>query len=117
MATAAGGRGSTAPPERRFSEDAADLAASIGSVRTRSLSPLPKGWKSRLGLGGVARRTLGFGLLMVTVCLWTLSNFLASVSMQQQLVDHVTDIRSSSSPTTPTTSPSSSSTSTPPSSP
>jgi solute carrier family 35 protein F5 len=65
--------------ERRFSEDAADLAASIGSVRTRSLSPPPKGWKARFGLGGVARRTLGFGLLMVTVFLWTLSNFLASV--------------------------------------
>lgn len=64
--------------ERRFSEDAAEMAASIGSMRAPSPSPL-KGWKARLGLGGVARRTLGFGLLMVTVFLWTLSNFLASV--------------------------------------
>lgn len=79
MASGSDRRESVAEAERRFSEDAADLAASMGSVRTRSLSPLPKGWKARLGLGGVARRTLGFGLLMVTVFLWTLSNFLASV--------------------------------------
>lgn len=79
MATGSDRRESMYDAERRFSEDAADLAASIGSVRTRSLSPSPKGWKARLGLGGLARRTLGFGLLMVTVFLWTLSNFLASV--------------------------------------
>jgi len=29
---------------------------------------------------GVARRTLGIALLLLTVFLWTLSNFLASVS-------------------------------------
>lgn len=71
-----------AEPERRFSEDAADLAASIGSsLRTRSLSPVARGWRAKLGLGGVARRTLGILLLLTTVFMWTLSNFLASVSV------------------------------------
>ncbi|KAK1717859.1 hypothetical protein BDP67DRAFT_487217 [Colletotrichum lupini] len=36
-----------------------------------------------MGLGGVARRTLGISLLLVTVLLWTISNFLASVSFWQ----------------------------------
>jgi solute carrier family 35 protein F5 len=35
--------------------------------------------RERLGLAGVARRTLGIALLLVVVFLWTLSNFLASV--------------------------------------
>ncbi|KAG7288835.1 hypothetical protein NEMBOFW57_005194 [Staphylotrichum longicolle] len=34
--------------------------------------------RERLGLGGVARRTLGIICLLVVVFLWTLSNFLAS---------------------------------------
>lgn len=33
---------------------------------------------ARVGLGGIARRTLGITLLMFTVFLWTASNFLAS---------------------------------------
>jgi solute carrier family 35 protein F5 len=37
--------------------------------------------REKLGLGGVARRTLGIGLLLIVVFLWTLSNFLASVSV------------------------------------
>ncbi|ROV94063.1 hypothetical protein VMCG_08214 [Cytospora schulzeri] len=36
------------------------------------------GLRAQLGLAGVARRTLGISLLLVTVCLWTTSNFLAS---------------------------------------
>jgi solute carrier family 35 protein F5 len=36
--------------------------------------------REKLGLGGVARRTLGIGLLLIVVFLWTLSNFMASVS-------------------------------------
>ncbi|KAI5461455.1 hypothetical protein BGZ63DRAFT_356746 [Mariannaea sp. PMI_226] len=36
------------------------------------------GLRAQLGLGGVARRTLGLACLMVTVLLWTLYNFLAS---------------------------------------
>jgi len=41
--------------------------------------------RDRLGLGGVARRTLGIGLLLVVVLLWTISNFLASVSLCYEL--------------------------------
>jgi solute carrier family 35 protein F5 len=37
--------------------------------------------RDKLGLGGVARRTLGIALLLVVVFLWTLSNFMASVSL------------------------------------
>src|SRR5690349_9209329 len=37
--------------------------------------------RARMGLMGVARRTLGIILLLVTVFLWTASNFLASVSL------------------------------------
>ena len=32
---------------------------------------------------GIARRTLGIALLLITVFLWTASNFLASVSVEQ----------------------------------
>ncbi|TVY84222.1 putative vacuolar membrane protein [Lachnellula suecica] len=38
----------------------------------------PGGFKAGLGLQNVARRTLGIALLLVTVFLWTASNFLAS---------------------------------------
>lgn len=43
---------------------------------TASAAP---GFRSSVGLGGVARRTLGISMLMVTVFLWTASNFMASV--------------------------------------
>jgi solute carrier family 35 protein F5 len=36
--------------------------------------------RARFGLLGVARRTLGIALLLFTVLMWTVSNFLASVS-------------------------------------
>lgn len=48
-----------------------------------TLSPLPvaaTGFRASIGLAGMARRTLGISMLMVTVFLWTASNFLASVS-------------------------------------
>lgn len=70
----------------RVSEDAVQLAASLaGSVRTRSRSPSPapllkKGILAKYGLDGLARRTIGICLLLVVVFLWTISNFLASVS-------------------------------------
>jgi len=74
--------------ERRFSEDAAEMAASIGSsLRTRSSSPVARGWRSRLGFGVVARRTLGICLLLVTVFMWTLSNFLASLIFSDHTYD------------------------------
>lgn len=43
--------------------------------------------KARLGLAGVARRTLGIALLLVTVCLWTTSNFLASYIFSDHTYD------------------------------
>ena len=39
----------------------------------------PQGFRAGVGLENVARRTLGIFLLLVTVFLWTASNFLASV--------------------------------------
>jgi len=51
---------------------------SLSSQRP-SHDPLkPGGFKAGLGLQNVARRTLGIALLLVTVFLWTASNFLAS---------------------------------------
>jgi solute carrier family 35 protein F5 len=75
---------------RSFSEDAADLAAAMPqSTRVRSLTPPPpqpaKTLWSRLGLNGLARRTVGMSLLLLTVFLWTLSNFMASVSFGRPL--------------------------------
>ena len=40
----------------------------------------PQGFRAGVGLENIARRTLGIVLLLVTVFLWTASNFLASVS-------------------------------------
>ncbi|KAF3760301.1 hypothetical protein M406DRAFT_53066 [Cryphonectria parasitica EP155] len=42
---------------------------------------------ARLGLGGVARRTLGIALLLLTVFLWTASNFLASYIFSDHTYD------------------------------
>ena len=36
--------------------------------------------RKMFSLGGIARHTLGIGLLLITVVLWTASSFLASVS-------------------------------------
>ncbi|KJZ74463.1 hypothetical protein HIM_06059 [Hirsutella minnesotensis 3608] len=45
------------------------------------------GLRARMGLGGVARRTLGIALLLVTVFLWTTSNFLASFIFSDHTYD------------------------------
>lgn len=45
------------------------------------------GLRAQLGLAGVARRTLGISLLLVTVCLWTTSNFLASYIFSDHTYD------------------------------
>ncbi|ODA79849.1 hypothetical protein RJ55_05446 [Drechmeria coniospora] len=63
---------------RRLSADAAELAASIGSLLPPRSMAEKRGFRDSIGLGGVGRRTLGICLLLVTVFLWTLSNFLAS---------------------------------------
>ncbi|MBE3050436.1 hypothetical protein IMZ48_49670 [Candidatus Bathyarchaeota archaeon] len=65
----------------------------------------------RLGLGRYARRTLGICCLTVTVFLWTLANFLASVRPRyppnpRVRCEKLTPPRRPCSPTTPTTSPS-----------
>ena len=44
-----------------------------------SASMKPQGSRAGLKLSNVARRTLGIFLLLVTVFLWTASNFLSSV--------------------------------------
>ena len=64
--------------------------AGDGLSRVQSNSPLlgespvaapvaATGFRASIGLAGIARRTLGISMLMVTVFLWTASNFLASV--------------------------------------
>lgn len=45
--------------------------------------------RAKFGLMGVARRTLGIILLLVTVFLWTASNFLASVGPSHAVETHV----------------------------
>ncbi|KAM0479848.1 hypothetical protein ACHAPX_004425 [Trichoderma viride] len=56
------------------------------SIRSQMPSPAV-GFRERLGLGGVARRTLGICFLLTTVFLWTLSNFLASFIFSDQTYD------------------------------
>lgn len=51
---------------------------SAGTAGTGTTKTGGGGLRAQLGLAGVARRTLGISLLLVTVCLWTTSNFLAS---------------------------------------
>ncbi|KAJ4863849.1 eamA-like transporter family domain-containing protein [Trichoderma breve] len=58
---------------RRASHGAASLATSASSIHGAAV-----GFREGLGLAGVARRTLGICFLLLTVFLWTLSNFLAS---------------------------------------
>ncbi|KAK4137898.1 hypothetical protein BT67DRAFT_372520 [Trichocladium antarcticum] len=54
-------------------------SVSAGSAASSaSSSAAPGNMRDWLGLGGVARRTLGIALLLVVVFLWTGSNFMAS---------------------------------------
>jgi solute carrier family 35 protein F5 len=64
--------------ERQHGQDENDVAVP-SSPLLESRSRSPAGLRAKLGLGGVARRTLGFALLLLTVFLWTLYNFIASV--------------------------------------
>jgi hypothetical protein len=43
----------------------------------------PKGFRGQVGMENIPRRTLGIFLILVTVFLWTASNFLASVSQSR----------------------------------
>lgn len=58
----------------------ASLATSDGRVPA-------VGFREGLGLAGVARRTLGISFLLLTVFLWTLSNFLASFIFSDETYD------------------------------
>ncbi|KAF4962798.1 hypothetical protein FSARC_9136 [Fusarium sarcochroum] len=64
--------------ERQHGYDETDDAAVPSSPLLEPRSRSPVGLRAKLGLGGVARRTLGFALLLLTVFLWTLYNFIAS---------------------------------------
>lgn len=61
-------------------------SAAVASTRTTGTAGI-HALTARLGLGGVARRTLGITLLLVTVFLWTLSNFLASYIFSNHTYD------------------------------
>ncbi|KAG5940272.1 hypothetical protein E4U60_000552 [Claviceps pazoutovae] len=59
--------------------EAVEMTESTAPIHAQAPLPAKRtGLLASLGLGGVARRTLGICLLLVTVFLWTLSNFLAS---------------------------------------
>lgn len=72
-----------------------NLSSSITSLRSAGAASSPSRHgtggiytlTSKLGLGGVARRTLGITLLLVTVFLWTTSNFLASYIFSDHTYD------------------------------
>lgn len=60
-----------------------NVRSSMSSMRslrstTTTTSLKRKGFRGQVGMGNIARRTLGIFLLLVTVFLWTASNFLAS---------------------------------------
>ena len=64
----------------QYSDDDAEFGpASTSDAAVVSALPARGGFRAKMGLGVFARRTLGIILLLVTVSLWTLSNFLASV--------------------------------------
>ncbi|KAF5719014.1 integral membrane protein [Fusarium mundagurra] len=69
--------------ERQHVQDENDVAVP-SSPLLESRSRSPAGLRAKLGLGGVARRTLGFALLLLTVLLWTLYNFIASYMFSDQ---------------------------------
>lgn len=68
---------------RRQSHDRHSLASVPSGTKTQ-------GFRAGVGLGNVARRTLGIFLLLVTVGLWTSSNFLTSVRNPHLLSPPVT---------------------------
>lgn len=78
---------------RRRSLSSGPLSSSITSLRTSGTAGARGGvgrgggLLASLGLGGFARRTLGITLLLVTVFLWTASNFLASYIFSDHTYD------------------------------
>ncbi|KAI7781827.1 thiamine-repressible mitochondrial transport protein thi74 [Diaporthe eres] len=75
---------------RRRSISSGPLSASVASLRASGAGGNRKGaggLLASLGLGGFARRSLGITLLLVTVFLWTASNFLASYIFSDHTYD------------------------------
>ena len=74
--------GSNTAQSPRQSENLVRLSVSSAHVPALHDNSIKsrKGLKARMGLENVGRRALGIFLLLVTVFLWTASNFLASVS-------------------------------------
>ena len=81
----------TDAPRRRLSEPVTPYSEDLSFGAPPTPTKMSGGGGS-FGLGtssagrkmawGLARRTLGICLLLLTVCLWTVSNFLASVSLR-----------------------------------
>jgi solute carrier family 35 protein F5 len=71
---------SAAEPEPPLSRSPSSATVITSDSRTTTSRAGGGNIREKLGLGGVARRTLGIGLLLIVVFLWTLSNFMASVS-------------------------------------
>ena len=67
-------------PDAPLSRAPSSALTSDSRTTNTTTTTAPRNIREKLGLGGVARRTLGIALLLVVVFLWTLSNFLASVS-------------------------------------
>lgn len=67
-------------PQRSTHSTDGDAGPLTPILSTETSSTAKSRWQTRWGMHAYARRTLGMFLLFVTVCLWTLSNFLASVS-------------------------------------
>ncbi|OAA36258.1 vacuolar membrane protein [Metarhizium rileyi] len=68
--------------------EAVEMVSSTDSLAGQSpLSTRQLTFWAQMGFGGVARRTLGICFLLVTVFLWTLSNFLASFIFSDHTYD------------------------------
>lgn len=70
------------PPQLTAGVVSEDITSVLHDRRSTSSSRSLKqvGFRAGYGLDMIARRTLGIVLILMTVFLWTSSNFLASVS-------------------------------------
>ena len=78
--------GELAPPHHERPRTSLSVSSTADDEHRLSFQDVHAGEKesgllSRLGLGHYARRTLGICCLTITVFLWTLANFLASVCL------------------------------------
>ncbi|KAL6878951.1 hypothetical protein J3F83DRAFT_711715 [Trichoderma novae-zelandiae] len=76
------------PSSDGFGRRRASLGAASLATTASGHGPAPTvGFREGLGLAGIARRTLGISFLLLTVFLWTLSNFLASFIFSDETYD------------------------------